>query len=310
MADFGSNQAENEAIEDKDILLDPVTLEQAAKYINNGLTVVSNNTDIVPRDANGNIIVQDGSYIVVETNLFNIDNVSALKVLDTAFNYFKFPVSVNTNLIDVDTNFSVENNIDPIFARYKPRYTDSANGLGVIPNSNDTPSGFNFEEVVAGNSQVSRNRYTVSTATKASGADLRFRVKIEYRCDSSISDVSFEDPDDADNPTTVPGNPGQVAGFVIIKEGPNYPINREFRKFPDQPLMDLYQVRTTFLDVVIPNSEFEIGDEFQVGGRAFPANDKTDFKAYSEQSYWVITDASKNVNVWNQELDANGNVIS
>jgi len=300
MADFGSNQAENEAIEDKDILLDPVTLEQAAKYINNGLTVVSNNTDIVPRDANGNVIVQDGSYIVVETNLFNIDNVSALKVLDTAFNYFKFPVSVNTNLIDVDTNFSVENNIDPIFARYKPRYPDSANGLGAIPNNNDTPSGFNFEETVAGNSQVSINRYTVSTAIKESGADLRFRAKIEYRCDSGrrISSVTTKDGIEV----VVDNDVVQVAGFVVFKEGPNYPLNREYVKFPDQPNMSLNEIRDAFLDVVIPNSSFEIGDEFQLGGRGFPDDGVTDFKAYSEQSYWVITDASKNVNVWNQEL--------
>ena len=283
MADFGSNQAENEAIEDKDILLDPVTLEQAAKYINNGLTVVSNNTDIVPRDANGNIIVQDGSYIVVETNLFNIDNVSTLKVLDTAFNYFKFPVTVNTNLIDVDTDFSVENNIDPIFARYKPRYPDSQNGLGAIPFNADTSVGFNFEEVVAGNSQVSRNRYTVSTATKASGADLRFRVKIEYLCDTSLKTA-----------------PGQTVRFTIIKEGPNYPINREYIQFGIEPVATLYQLLDSDLDVVIPNSSFEIGDEFQIGGRSVP--EAADFLVYSEQSYWVITDASKNVNEWNQEL--------
>jgi sulfur carrier protein ThiS len=271
-----------------------VNVEQAAYYINNGLTVVSNNTDIVPRDAAGNVIVQDGSYIVIETNSFNIDNVSMLKVLDTQFNHFKFPVSVNRNFIDPNFNFEFDQ--DPIFARYKPRYLNSSGAeidLGVIPNDNSTPSGFNFAEIVAGKAQISTNRYTVSTEAKETGADLRFRVKIEYRCDSSLKD-----------------NPGQVAGFVIIKEGPNYPINREFRKFPDQPLMNLYQVRTTFLDVVIPNSEFEIGDEFQVGGRAFPANDKTDFSIYSAQSYWIITDASKNVNEWNQELDENGNVIS
>ena len=133
MADFGSNQAENEAEPIKAVQSEYTEL--ALKYINNGLTFVSNNTDIVPRDANGNVIVKDGSYIVIETNSFNINNVVALKVLDTAFSYFKFPVSVNTNLIDVDTNFSVENNIDPIFARYKPRYPDSQNGLGAIPNS-------------------------------------------------------------------------------------------------------------------------------------------------------------------------------
>ncbi len=52
-----------------------INQEQAVYYINNGLTVVSNNTDIIPRDAAGNVIVQDGSYIVIETNSFNIDNI-------------------------------------------------------------------------------------------------------------------------------------------------------------------------------------------------------------------------------------------
>ena len=199
----------------------------------------------------------------------------------------------------MDTNFSVENNIDPIFARYKPRYPDSQNGLGAIPNSNDTPVGFNFEETVAGNSQVSRNRYTVSTAIKESGADLRFRVKIEYRCDSGRRLITTTE----DGIQVVVDNEAvQVAGFTVFKEGPNYPLNREYIKFPDQPNMSQYEIRDAFLDVVILNSSFEIGDEFQLGGRAFPADDVTDFSAYSEQSYWVITDASKNVNVWNQEL--------
>ena len=83
--------------------------EQAAYYINNGLTVVSNNTDIVPRDAAGNVIVQDESYIVIETNSFNIDNISMLKVLDTQFNYFKFPVSVNREFLDPNFEFNFDN---------------------------------------------------------------------------------------------------------------------------------------------------------------------------------------------------------
>jgi sulfur carrier protein ThiS len=83
--------------------------EQAAYYINNGLTVVSNNTDIIPRDAAGNVIVQDESYIVIETNSFNIDNISMLKVLDTQFNYFKFPVSVNREFVDPNFDFEFDN---------------------------------------------------------------------------------------------------------------------------------------------------------------------------------------------------------
>jgi|TARA_R110002012_G_scaffold52195_3_gene134133 hypothetical protein len=114
MANFGSNQEENlVSVENtnlqKDVLLDPITVEQTANYINNGLTVVSNNTDIIPRDAAGNVIVQDGSYIVIETNSFNIDNISMLKVLDTQFNYFKFPVSVNREFLDPNFEFNFDN---------------------------------------------------------------------------------------------------------------------------------------------------------------------------------------------------------
>jgi hypothetical protein len=82
--------------------LDPVALQQTSKYIKDGLTVVSNNTDIIPRDANGNIVVQSGSYIVIEPNSFNFDSKPMLDILDTRFNYFSFPVQITSNPIDVD----------------------------------------------------------------------------------------------------------------------------------------------------------------------------------------------------------------
>jgi hypothetical protein len=102
--------------------LDPIALQQTSKYIKDGLTVVSNNTDIVPRDLNGNITVQSGSYIVIETNSFNIDSKSMLDILDTRFNYFSFPVQVTSNPIDVDVSFDFDN----ISANYIiPVLTDS-----------------------------------------------------------------------------------------------------------------------------------------------------------------------------------------
>ena len=70
---------------------DPIYVSQISKYINDGLTVTSNNTDIMPRDIAGNIIVQENSYLVIETNSFNINNSAVLDLLNTRFNYFKFP---------------------------------------------------------------------------------------------------------------------------------------------------------------------------------------------------------------------------
>ena len=102
--------------------LDPIALQQTSKYIKDGLTVVSNNTDIIPRDLNGNITVQSGSYIVIETNSFNIDSKSMLDILDTRFNYFNFPVQITSNPIDVDVSFDFDN----ISANYIiPVLTDS-----------------------------------------------------------------------------------------------------------------------------------------------------------------------------------------
>ena len=44
---------------------DPIYVSQISKYINDGLTVTSNNTDIMPRDIAGNIIVQENSYLFI-----------------------------------------------------------------------------------------------------------------------------------------------------------------------------------------------------------------------------------------------------
>ena len=106
----------------KQNLLDPIALQQTSKYIKDGLTVVSNNTDIIPRDVNGNIVVQSGSYMVIEPNSFNFDSKPMLDILDTRFNYFSFPVQITSNPIDVDVSFDFDN----ISAKYIiPVPTDS-----------------------------------------------------------------------------------------------------------------------------------------------------------------------------------------
>jgi hypothetical protein len=97
------------AIKKQTSQLDSIALQQTSKYIKDGLTVVSNNTDIIPRDANGNIVVQSGSYMVIEPNSFNFDSKPMLDILDTRFNYFSFPVQITSNPIDVDVNFDFDN---------------------------------------------------------------------------------------------------------------------------------------------------------------------------------------------------------
>jgi hypothetical protein len=68
--------------------------------------------------------------------------------------------------------------------------------------------------------------------------------------------------------------------------------------------VDLYglisntETQYTYIDETILNSEFEIGDIFSIG--VFTKN--TGHEILNAQTYWVITDASKNVDEWNQEI--------
>jgi hypothetical protein len=63
-------------------------------------------------------------------------------------------------------------------------------------------------------------------------------------------------------------------------------------------------VQNLEIDIVIPNSEFEIGDRFGIGAKAGQNNDTQYHTINALQSYWVISDASKNVDLWNQEINA------
>lgn len=262
--------------------IDPVNLQQSVNYINNGLTVVSNNNNVIPRDTSGNIIVQSGSYVIIETNSFNVSNQSMLQVLDTRFNYFKFPArtvieDIPDISLDLDLQLQEAEQQDITYARYKP-----PSGFVEIPFVFPSYTALDFNVVADGLAQSNPGAYTISRELKQSGIDLRFRVKITYRVNTDLND--------------------QFAGFTIIKNSPEATEpNREFIKFEDQPALTQYQVRTTRLDVVILNSQFDIGDKFLIGGQSRPID--ADHRIYGDQSYWSITDASKNVDEWNREIE-------
>jgi hypothetical protein len=178
-------------------LLDPIALQQTSKYIKDGLTVVSNNTDIIPRDANGNIVVQSGSYIVIEPNSFNFDSKPMLDILDTRFNYFSFPVQITSNPIDIDVSFDFDN----ISAKYIiPVATDSQGqprGLQKINTYNSTdwyygvgnPSNGLKELQFTGGIQENVNSYTITedalnTLTQQNKT-LKFTIQIQWNSQQS-----------------------------------------------------------------------------------------------------------------------------
>jgi len=98
-----------------------------AQYQANGLTSISDNNDVMPRDKAGNIIISADTssvaYLVIDpvTNLYTMK--SALDVFDTQFRYFSFPVSdttVDVTTADIDTTDFESNLLKSLIKR---RYT-------------------------------------------------------------------------------------------------------------------------------------------------------------------------------------------
>lgn len=77
-------------------------------YYVNGLTHVSNNTTLLPRDTAGNITIEPSSsnLLVIEPIVDKVTTTSVLKVIDTSFKYYKFPVATVPLRLDVDLNIA------------------------------------------------------------------------------------------------------------------------------------------------------------------------------------------------------------
>ena len=321
---------------------DPVSLAQQAKYKQQGLTVTSNNTSIIPRDSAGNIILQENSetnpLLIIEPVTTKITTNSILRVIETRFQYYSFPASI-IPIASAAVDFNIDLNLadaDPIFARYKP----SENWPIATIDSYDytSASGILMDEIEAGNLQKNTNTYYITKEIKNSGKDLRFRVKINHRSDARNSELTAttQTSQEGGGSVTVTQNiETQTTAqtfFTILKQGPNFDLDRNFKPgyvedapWHSRPLFYVhgnpiqnvniieqpktldtsspanifqYNVYSTEIDVIIRNSEFEIGDNFGIGacGKYGPQS------INSEQTYWVITDASKNVDEWNQEI--------
>jgi hypothetical protein len=266
-------------------------IQQYLPYINNGLTFVSDNPQIVPRTNEGVIKVEENKPLIIEPTRYRISNRSVLKVVDTQFNFYNFPATVNVQESDTAEVEDVLVEADPVYARYRP----STNNQIL---SGNQFSGIAMDFVEDGLIQKAVNNYYISKDLKNSGVNLRFRIQIQHRYD-----------------TTTAGGFG-TCYFSIIKNSPETGLNREFRGpfannttfTPPQGTdgfgyIRQYEVQTLNLDLVIPNSDFEIGDYFQIGAIA-GQDTETDFHTInSVQSYWTITDASKNVDEWNQPVE-------
>lgn len=301
---------------------DPVSLDQQAKYKQQGLTVTSNNTSIIPRDSAGNIILQENSetnpLLIIEPVTTKITTKSILRVIETRFQYYSFPASIIAASVATDLNIDLNiADADPIFARYKPSENfviDFVNS-SAPDNTMKPPSGILMDEIEGGGLQKNRNNYYITKEIKNSGKDLRFRVNINHRNDGTLAYAFFTiikqgpnfdlernyKPGYVDNGGPLPTDTWHTNPLYYVNGSPpatNTIIDRSSALIQGNAAIDKYNVQTTRIDVVIQNSEFEIGDNFGIGAIGIDGIQSIN----SEQTYWVITDAAKNVDEWNQEI--------
>ena len=290
-------------------LRDPLQLQQLAKYQGN-LTVTSNDTNIVPRDDAGNVRLEtdleSNLLLIIEPVATRITLNSVLKVLDTQFQYFKFPATVRViddTEVDVDLtipDIELELENDTIFARYRPSEARRINLPAGDWWEGEKFSGILMDFVESGIPQKLTNQYQITKQIKEAGKDLRFRIQIKHRFDA-VDDGAIG-----------------TAYFSIIKNSPEVPaagwppsLNKLFRgPFANTSNLDpdtfgsigQYEEQVLNIDIIIPNADFEIGDYFSIGAYAGQNNDSEFHTILPVQSYWSITDASKNVDEWNQEI--------
>ena len=269
--------------------IDPITGAQQAQYQVNGLNYISDNDDIIPRDDAGNIILtESGSnnpLLIINPVAEQITTKSILRALDTAFQYYKFPVSIIATTssvdLDLDLNIDLAVDIDPIYARYRP-------SINYVKVPESQFSGTLMDVVVDGAIQSETNKYTITKEIKNSGADLRFRIKMHHFYFNVYEEYG-------DTEYSYSG----TVNFSLIKAGPNTPVNLQYATFSNRDgTIPVNQFQDTELDLIIPNNTFEIGDKFQIGIIVAEQG----HEVIAEQTYWVITDASKNVDEWNQEI--------
>lgn len=256
----------------KQILLDPISLQQTSKYIKDGLTVVSNNTDIVPRDENGNIVVQSGSYMVIETNSFNFNSKPMLDILDTRFNYFRFPVQITSDPVDIDVSFDFDNvsakYIIPVSVDVKGQpityqridtsdtstwYYNDGGDAGV--NAGTTSSGLKALQFTGG-IQENVNSYTITedvlNTLKQQNKTLKFTIQIQWRSSTPgrtgfVTEISRRNPKNY-NPLPVPFTIYKEQGSTpsgVLTEGTN-PYGFNDNGYPFLQLTYIVDMNNTF----------------------------------------------------------------
>lgn len=184
-------------------LIDPIELDQDAKYDEQGITRLSNIDSVVERDDAGNVVFredQENQLLSIETIYKRILNSSVIKVLDTQFNYFKFPVRITENELDLGIDIDLSLETDNISAKLTiPIPLDSKNqpqnfqkidvalpgNTWYYNGTQGTNGGFKQLQFAGGTNQPTPNSYTITedmlNSLRDQNKTLRFKIQTQYR---------------------------------------------------------------------------------------------------------------------------------
>lgn len=264
---------------DKKPVVDSINDAFNAKYQKNGVVYASNIATVNTRDAAGNITYEQGDttkLLVIEAIAENIINESVLKVVDTQFNYFKFPARTNVVIEpdfdpDIDpTQFAaaLEETSQPnaLPARYRPAVDQR------IPESTSFNT-LEFSTTVSGQQQTETNAFTVTEKVlEEVGTQLRvtglLRTYYSANLDTELSFAVIEY--DAQGAII-----GRVSPIILPTSGP---------KFDDGKPTEEGDYESPF-DFVISKSNLTLGHSYRVAGKTDRNSDKRNHTLYANDSF-------------------------
>ena len=250
----------------------PTTPTNHTIYQLNGITAFSNEPGVNTRSVDSGYIVIDASasanMLTIEGVTYAYNKQSVNNVLDTQFNYFKFPVQVVYSPIanDVDITVPDQPQAEPempdlIFARYKPSESIDLSAESFAP--------IELSDIEDGNAQKSPNKYYINKAIKDENKPLRFRFNWNITVegitgnDTVIAQITMlhESPN---RPIKDGGfNPGWATGYAWPNLPPNTVNNINNRGSSIEATLTP-GLNTGTLDITVPPEDYDQGDKFSV----------------------------------------------
>jgi len=239
-------------------------------YQLNGITAFSNDPAVNTRSVDSGHLVIDASasanMLTIEGVTYAYNKQSVNNVLDTQFNYFKFPVQVVYSPIDINIDIEIpepdeSEKPDPIFARYKPSES--------IDLSTENWNPIELSDIEDGNAQKKPNRYYINKAIKDENKPLRFR----FNWDITVEKLPSNDTVTAqigllhETPNRTLWHKGYFPGWTTGYEWPNQPPDtvpgiKNWGHMIDATLTT--GLNTGSLDITVPSWAYDLGDKFSV----------------------------------------------